>query len=223
MWPIFPRRKSSCANCATHRPPHPRTGVGATGPAPHGSTSHATAAQTTTMSTAPHPGPSAPGARATGGQQALALAAETALAHYPTFEHVVELIRAHRDVKLLVEVETNMRLVSYRPGRITFQPTGNAPQDLSQRLGAALQRWTGNRWGISLVNEGGADTIAEQRDAAETALRHEVSRHPLVKAVLSAFPKAQITSIRTEADIAAEAGAEALPEVEDEWDPFEED
>jgi DNA polymerase-3 subunit gamma/tau len=203
--------------------PPPGTGVGATGPAPHGSTSHATAAQTTTMSTAPHPGPSAPGARATGGRQALALAAETALAHYPTFEHVVELIRAHRDVKLLVEVETNMRLVSYRPGRITFQPTGNAPQDLSQRLGAALQRWTGNRWGISLVNEGGADTIAEQRDAAETALRHEVSRHPLVKAVLSAFPKAQITSIRTEADIAAEAGAEALPEVEDEWDPFEED
>ncbi|SHL34871.1 DNA polymerase-3 subunit gamma/tau [Roseovarius litoreus] len=203
--------------------PSPGSGVGAGGSASHGGTCRATAAQTTTMPAAPHPGPSAPGARAPGGQQAIALAAETALALYPTFEHVVELIRAHRDVKLLVEVETNMRLVSYRPGRITFQPTGNAPQDLSQRLGAALQRWTGNRWGISIVNEGGAETIAEKRDAAETALRHEVSRHPLVQAVLSAFPKAQITSIRTEADIAAEAGAEALPEVEDEWDPFEED
>ncbi len=44
-----------------------------------------------------------------------------------------------------------------------------------------------------------------------------------MQAVLTAFPKATITSIRTEDDIAADAGAEALPEVEDEWDPFEEE
>ena len=44
-----------------------------------------------------------------------------------------------------------------------------------------------------------------------------------IEAVLSAFPKAQIKDIRTAADIAAEAQTEALPEVEDEWDPFEED
>jgi len=201
--------------------PPPGTGLSAAGSAAHGHTSAASGPQATTAPT--HPGPSGPSARAHGGPQALAVATDAALAHYPTFEHVVDLIRAHRDVKLLVEVETNVRLVSYRPGRITFQPTGNAPQDLSQRLGAALQRWTGNRWGVSIVNDGGAETIAEQRDAADTALRDEASRHPLVQAVLSAFPKAQITSIRTEADIAAEAGAEALPEVEDEWDPFEED
>jgi len=41
--------------------------------------------------------------------------------------------------------------------------------------------------------------------------------------VFEAFPTAKILSIRSEADIAAEAQSEALPEVEDEWDPFEED
>jgi len=204
-------------------PSGPAPGLGSPGTPPAGQTSATGNARATSPASSPQPGPAGPSAHHSGGQQALAVATETALAHYPTFEHVVDLIRAHRDVKLLVEVENNVRLVSYRPGRITFQPTANAPQDLSQRLGAALQRWTGTRWGISLVNEGGGETIAEQRDAAETALRTEASRHPLVQAVLSAFPKAQITSIRTEADIAAEAGAEALPEVEDEWDPFEED
>jgi DNA polymerase-3 subunit gamma/tau len=37
-----------------------------------------------------------------------------ALARYPTFEHVVELIRANRDGKLLADVETDLRLVAYQ-------------------------------------------------------------------------------------------------------------
>jgi len=63
--------------------------------------------------------------------------------------------------------------------------------------------------------------IAEQRDAEETALRAEASAHPLIQAVLARFPDAQITNIRTPEQIAAGAITEALPEVEDEWDPFE--
>ncbi|MFO7771725.1 MAG: DNA polymerase III subunit gamma/tau, partial [Roseovarius gahaiensis] len=192
---------------------------GAHAPDGSGQTTQAQSSQTTPAPT--HRGPSGPSA--SGNAQALAVAEDHALAHYPTFEHVVELIRTQRDVKLLVEVESHVRLASYRPGRIEFQPTPDAPQDLSQRLAAALQRWTGSRWGITLVNEGGTDTIAHVRDAEENALRAEAQGHPMVQAVLSAFPKARITSIRTEDDIAANASAEALPEVEDEWDPFEED
>jgi DNA polymerase-3 subunit gamma/tau len=44
------------------------------------------------------------------------------LAAYDTFESVVALIRERRDAKLLVEVETHMRLVRYVPGRIEFAP-----------------------------------------------------------------------------------------------------
>ncbi len=158
-----------------------------------------------------------------GAGQTLAVAADAALAHYPTFHHVVELIRSNRDVKLLVEVETCVQLAAYQPGRIEFVPTENAPRDLAQRLGAALQRWTGNRWAVTLVNEGGAKTIAGERDAEEMSLRAEAESHPLVQAVKDAFPGAQIIEIRTARQIANEAQAEALPEVEDEWDPFEED
>ena len=42
-----------------------------------------------------------------------------------------------------------------------------------------------------------------------------------MQAVLAQFPQAKITTIRTAQDIAAAAVSEALPEVEDEWDPFE--
>ncbi|MCG6902095.1 MAG: DNA polymerase III subunit gamma/tau [Rhodobacter sp.] len=156
-----------------------------------------------------------------GAATALALNPDDALARFARFEQVVELIRANRDVKLLVEVETTLRLARYQPGRIEFQPTADAPRDLAARLSQRLQLWTGVRWAVTLVNEGGADTIAELRDADRLALENQARQHPLVQAVFDAFPEAVITEIRTLEDIAAEAQAGALPEVEEEWDPFE--
>jgi DNA polymerase-3 subunit gamma/tau len=169
--------------------------------------------------TATHSSPSGPSASA--GGAVLAVANDEALAHYPTFEHIVELIRRHRDVKLLVEVETGVRLAAYQPGRIEFVPAKGAPHDLAQRLGSRLQAWTGNRWAVTLVNEGGGETIAEVRDIETNALRDKAQAHPLVQAVLMKFPGARITDIRTPKAREAEAELEALPEVDDEWDPFE--
>ncbi|WP_299354973.1 DNA polymerase III subunit gamma/tau [uncultured Shimia sp.] len=154
---------------------------------------------------------------------ALAPQTETALARFATFDHVIELIRKNRDAKLLMDIEADMRLVSYRPGRIEFVPTDKAPSDLAQRLGSRLQSWTGNRWAVIVVSDGGGETIVEKRNAAENALKGEAADHPMVKAVFDAFPKAKIISIKTQQDITAKAQEEALPEVEDEWDPFEED
>jgi len=64
--------------------------------------------------------------------------------------------------------------------------------------------------------------VREARATEEDALAAEARGHPLVQAVFAAFPGASITGIRTAEEITAEAGEEALPEVEDEWDPFEE-
>jgi DNA polymerase-3 subunit gamma/tau len=158
---------------------------------------------------------------AAGQTTALARDAETALAHYPTFEHVLELIRHNRDVKLLVEIETSLQLAAYQPGRIEFVPTDAAPRDLAARIGNKLQLWTGNRWAVSVVNSGGAPTIASLRDEKDNAMRTDAEAHPLMQAVIAQFPQAKITAIRTPADIAASAVQDALPEVEDEWDPFE--
>ncbi|WP_299735061.1 DNA polymerase III subunit gamma/tau [uncultured Roseobacter sp.] len=154
---------------------------------------------------------------------AQAIDLNAALARFPTFAHVVELIRANRDGKLLADVETDLRLVSYQPGRIEFEPTERAPRDLAQRLGQRLQMWTGNRWAVTVVSDGGDKTIDEVRNAKKYALEAEAKEHPLMQAVLAQFPKATIKDIRTPDQIAAEAVQEALPEVEDEWDPFEDD
>jgi len=165
--------------------------------------------------------PSAPmrGPMMNGAGQAMALASEQVV--YATFDQVVALIRDRRDMKLLYEVEEGVRLVRYSPGRIEFEPSPRAGSDLAARLGQRLQAFTGQRWGVSVVSGGGAPTIAETRDADRLQTEAEVMQTPLVQAVMLAFPGAKIAEIRTAEELVQAAAAEALPEVEDEWDPFE--
>jgi DNA polymerase-3 subunit gamma/tau len=114
-------------------------------------------------------------------------------------------------------------LASYQPGRIEFEPTDTAAPIWPKDWAADYKVWTGKRWVVSMVAQGGAKTIAEKRDAAELALRAKAQEHPLVQAVVVRFPKQKSPKSSTVQDIAASAQADALPEVEDEWDPFEEE
>ncbi len=144
------------------------------------------------------------------------------LARYTAFEDVVALVRARRDVALLVEIEEGVRLVSYAPGRIEFEPADAADPGLAPRLAQRLQAWTGARWGVSVVSAGGGPTIAETRRREETALRAKAMEDPVVQAVLAAFPGATMTSVRP-----LGGPDEALPpapdeiDVDDDWDPFD--
>ena len=153
-----------------------------------------------------------------GGAQAALAGDVSPLAQYATFEHVLELVNGF-DVPLLVEIENNLRLVRYSPGRIEFEPTENAKTDLASRLAAGLQTWTGTRWGVSIA-QGGGKTIAEVQNADLEARRAKARELPLVQAILAAFPKAAMT-FKDPVETAIEVAEAALPEVEDEWDPFE--
>lgn len=182
------------------------------------------------------PAPQGPGAQAQGraissthsgnggGAQAALAGALPGFAEYPQFDDVVALIRARRDMALLLEVETCLRLVSYRPGRIEFEPTKDAARDLAQRLSSRLQDWTGERWAVSVTSGGGA-TIAETRARDHDAAAAEAQDNDVVAAVFAAFPNARIADIRdlgqTEAEVAQEALAPVEDEIDPDWDPFD--
>jgi DNA polymerase-3 subunit gamma/tau len=197
-------------------PPAPPSGGGGAPAGGGGGMTHSARLHVPAM--APSRGPSMAPVMS-GGQAAVAMA-DPGLSAYARFDQVVDLIRSKRDMKLLVEVETCLRLAKYSPGRIEFQPTDDAPRDLAARLSARLQGWTGARWAVSVVGTGGAATIAETRDSAEAEAKARVmDQNTLVQAVMATFPGATIREIRQPQ---IEAATEALPEVEDEWDPFEE-
>lgn len=78
---------------------------------------------------------------------------------------------------------------------IELRPEPDAPRDLASRLAALLLEVTGTRWTIALSREAGEPTLANQGQAADTARRDEAALHPLVRAILDAFPGAKIASV----------------------------
>jgi len=164
-------------------------------------------------------------AMAAGGAQALAQPqAGAALARFARFEQVVDLIRANRDVKLLMEVEDTLRLARYAPGRIELEMTEAAPKDLASRLSARLGDWTGVRWAVSIVGKGGGQTIAEMRDKHRNDLHGRALAHPMVQAVLEHFPGAEIREVSRGPDEDAQNVIALDPDsTDEEWDPFEKD
>jgi DNA polymerase-3 subunit gamma/tau len=158
-----------------------------------------------------------------GAATATALAPDAALARYVSFQSLVDLVGEHRDMKLKIDIESYIRLVSYRPGFIEFEMTPDADAEFPQRLRSRLHAFTGQNWGVTLAKAPeGTQTLREVAEAEERALRAKAMEHPMVAKVFELFPGAEITKIRTPEAIAQEAALDALQEVEDEWDPFEE-
>ena len=143
--------------------------------------------------------------------------------NYIKFENILELVKQNRDVKLLIDIENGLRLVSYRPGYIEFTPTEFAPANLAQRLSNRLKEWTGSRWAVSIVQNGEAETIFEKKEKDAKDLETEAYAHPFVKEALVQFPAARIVNVISKKKLEQEAAIQALEEVDSEWDPFEED
>ena len=148
------------------------------------------------------------------------------LARFATFEQVVALIRANRDMALLMDVEIGVRLVRYQPGRIEFEAAPDAPPDLAARLAGRLAAWTGVRWAVSVASGGGAPTIRERRTALTLDQHSRALEHPMVAELLARFPGAKLREVRP---LALEAPTSAAPDLApddslsaEDWDPFEE-
>ncbi|HET7084281.1 MAG TPA: DNA polymerase III subunit gamma/tau [Rhizomicrobium sp.] len=111
--------------------------------------------------------------------------------------------------ELRVNLEHNVHLVHLEPGRIEIRPTPRAPRTLANDLQTKLRALTGERWTVSIASQGGAATLAEQKQAAKSARFEAVAQEPMVRAVLDRFPGAEIVAVR---DTVAPDVAAPMPE-----------
>jgi DNA polymerase-3 subunit gamma/tau len=129
-----------------------------------------------------------------------------------TFDAVVALFREKKEGILLTHIMNDVHLVRFEQGRIELRPTEKAPANLTNRMTACLNEWTGTRWFISVSGDLGAPTLKQQAQAAEAEMRRRAAEHPLVKAVLDAFPGATIDAVRDLTTPEAKEESEATSE-----------
>jgi DNA polymerase-3 subunit gamma/tau len=112
-----------------------------------------------------------------------------------TFRDVVALVSEHKQAMLHAHLLHSVHLVRFAPPVIELRTQPEAPKNLSSQLGALLTEITGTRWTIAVSRETGEPTIAEQGNAADTARKTAAADHPLVRAILAAFPGARIDTV----------------------------
>jgi DNA polymerase III subunit gamma/tau len=126
-----------------------------------------------------------------------------------SFREIVALVGERREAMLHAHLLHSVHLVRFAPPVIELRPQAEAPKDLSSKLAAVLAEITGTRWTIAISREAGEPTIAEQGNAADTARKTAAADHPLVAAILAAFPGARIDTVH---DKTADAyGLPAVP------------
>jgi DNA polymerase-3 subunit gamma/tau len=157
---------------------------------------------------APVPPSSGGGARAVaGGAPIPALDTAPRLA---SFRDVTTLVAERREAMLHAHLIHSVHLVRFAPPVIELRPQAEAPKDLAARLGALLTEATGTRWTIALSTAEGEATVAEQGTAADAARRTAAADHPLVRAIMDAFPGARIDTVHD-----AAADAYGLPTIDE--------
>jgi DNA polymerase III subunit gamma/tau len=114
-----------------------------------------------------------------------------------SFEDVVALIDAQRDIVLKLDVAKFLRPISFRPGAIEFEPAPGAPNNLAQRLAVRLKEWTGQPWLVAAQGGGGAESLYEREQREKAAEMAALAEDPFVKSVMAAFPGTEIVALRT--------------------------
>jgi DNA polymerase-3 subunit gamma/tau len=138
--------------------------------------------------------------------------------HLETFGDVLALADEMREGMLRTHLISDVRLVHFEQGQIEFSPGPQAPRDLAQSLSAFLRKHSDQRWMVSVSAEKGSDTISEQRVSALEDLHAEVSKEPLVKAVLEMFPGAILDEVIKEGLLTQET---AIVTDDDDLDSFD--
>jgi DNA polymerase-3 subunit gamma/tau len=152
------------------------------------------------------PPPSGGGARAVAGGAPVAAAVPDATPRLASFRDVTALVADKREAMLHAHLIHSVHVVRFAPPVIELRPKPEAPRDLAPRLATLLSEATGTRWTIALSAAEGEPTVAEQGSAADAARRTAAADHPLVRAIMDAFPGARIDTVHD-----ATADAYGLP------------
>lgn len=127
------------------------------------------------------------------------------------FEDMVALASERRDIQLKIALERDVRLVHFEDGRLEFEPAPGADPGLASAIQRKVSEWTGRRWIVAISSQPGEPTLRQRaEEEAESRLRG-VAADPVIQAVLSRFPGAEIVDVRSNAPPEPEIPIEEPP------------
>jgi DNA polymerase III subunit gamma/tau len=113
------------------------------------------------------------------------------------FRGLIAFLESRGKHQLAVQLHDQVGLVRYAPPELALKPSRPLGGDWPRELGAILKSLTGSAWQVSLSDEAGEPSLLDQEKMAEERVRAEVLDDPNVRAVMDAFPDAELESFST--------------------------
>jgi DNA polymerase-3 subunit gamma/tau len=113
------------------------------------------------------------------------------------FAELIQRLEAAGKHQLAVQLHDQVGLVRYAPPELVLRPARPLGPDWPRDLAQALKSATGAAWQVSLSDESGEPSLLDQEKMAAERVRADVLADPNVRAVMDAFPDAELESFST--------------------------
>jgi len=110
----------------------------------------------------------------------------------PNFPALVKLLETSGKHNLAVQLHDQVSIVRYEPPQMALKPLRPLGGDWPRELAAVLKSLTGTSWQVGLSDDTGEPSLFDQEKIAEERVRADVLADPNVRAVMDAFPDAEL-------------------------------
>jgi len=117
-----------------------------------------------------------------------------------TFQDLIQLATKEKEVELKYDLERNVNLVSFAPGKMNITFNEKLNKNFIKILTEKLLNWTDERWIISLSKEQGEETIYEKNLINKKNKLAKEMNSEVVKDFLDVFPDAKLIDVSKDND-----------------------
>ena len=113
-----------------------------------------------------------------------------------SFEELIILSSVKKDIELKYDLERNVNLIKFSPGKIDIAFNENLNKNFVRNLSERLLEWTNKRWVISLTKEVGQKSFVEQNKMKKDNLLKQGKNEEIYKLFKNTFPDAELIDIK---------------------------
>ena len=112
-----------------------------------------------------------------------------------TYEDLVKEANLENEIELKYDLERNVKLVSFKPGKIDITFNEKLNKNFIKILTEKLVKWTGERWIISLSKSVGKKTLFEKQNDEKKQEIEDARTNLKIKSLLNTFSDAKLINI----------------------------